>query len=152
MREILSWAYDRGYELGKEQGLIRGAKNLFLSKNGLFSNEGDSTGLAVIMAFGAAILGLYITSVVMGQVSKSIVGGAKDLFGNGSTDSRAWYSNITADGAQSPGMTTSLNARWNNTLTNFDTASNGSVSLAAILPIAISCVGILGLLMSAFTR
>ena len=142
MREFLSWAYDMGKRLGKEHGLIGGAKQL-LSKNGLFAEDADGS-TAVIMAFGAAILGLYIVTVVMGQVSQSLVGG--------NTPNSTASPLGTADKNWSGYSGIILSDRWNRTLYNFDTASTGSVSLAAVIPIAIIGVGILGLLMAAFSR
>ena len=141
MREILSWAYDKGYELGRKHGLVGGAKELL--KGRLFADDADMP-LAVVMAFGAAILGLYITTIVMGSVSDAIVGGVTDYYGNGTAMSFAYN--------PESGMTGMMNTRWNKTLVNLDTSSSGSVSLAAVIPIAIIGIGILGLLMASFSR
>jgi len=141
---LLTYAYEKGFELGREHGLLGGVKKL-LSKDGLFDIRADADAMGLMMAFGAVIIGLYILTIIMGSFSQTIIGNVTDYYGNGTAMSFA-----TSPGAS--GMTGSLNPRWNGTLADFDTSAGSSVNLAGVLPIAIVGIGILGVLLAAFSR
>jgi hypothetical protein len=80
--------------------------------------------VGIVVTIAAVIIALYITSIVVGSMSKV----------------------VATDGTGAIVLTPA----WNTTMTGLDSQATSSFSLAGILPIAIVGVGILVIIISAF--
>lgn len=110
---------------GAKYGVVEGIKrNLDPSEPSPNFNNDDAfaeNAIMVVISLSATIIALYITAIVVGSMSK-------------------------ATASQLP-----LTNAWNSTMTSLDSQAGSSFSLAAILPIAIVGVGILVVVISAFS-
>lgn len=109
------------FELGKKHGVVKGVRKYL-------DEQGMTGAVAIIIALGAVLIGLYIIAIVVGAMGTQVTGG-----------------NIL------------LSGRWNTTISNIDASAgstfndgNGGLNsqytdggnIASILPIAIVGVGI----------
>lgn len=122
---------NRGMALGAKYG-VRGL-GMFTDKNveTPFIDESADVGGAVyiVVTIAGVIICLYITTIVVGSMSKVI------------------YS-ANATGGNQTGL--GLPAAWNTTVAGLDTNANSGFTLAGILPIAVVGVGILTIIIGAF--
>lgn len=102
------------FELGKKFGVVKGIRK--------YLDEQAMTGaVAIIIALGAVLIGLYIIAIVVGAMGTQVTGG-----------------NIL------------LSGRWNTTISNIDASAGSTFNIASILPIAIVGVGIMTIVVGAF--
>ena len=112
--EILS-EFEYGKTLGKEYGIRKGIK--------VYSEEhGFTSALGIVTALGVVLIGLYIISIVVGNLGTQVTDGS-----------------------------IKLSSAWNTTLSNVDTGSRSSFQIANILPIAIVGVGVMSIVIGAFS-
>jgi hypothetical protein len=107
--------FEYGKMLGREHGLVKGLK--------VYSNEkGFTSALGIVTALGVVLIGLYIISIVVGNLGTQV-----------------------SDGS------IKLSSAWNTTLTNVDSGARSSFQIANILPIAIVGVGVMSIVIGAFS-
>jgi len=119
----LMYAAKRGFAMGAKYGFRKGFR-AYSSEEA--TPEMDETAMqgaiGIIIAVGGVLIALYIIAVVVGSISYSVTGG-----------------NIK------------LSPTWCQTILNVDTQAQASFNLANVLPIAIIGVGILMIVIGAFS-
>jgi len=119
----LMYAAKRGFAMGAKYGFRNGFR-AYSSEEA--TPEMDETAMqgaiGIIIAVGGVLIALYIIAVVVGSISYSVTGG-----------------NIK------------LSPTWCQTILNVDTQAQASFNLANVLPIAIIGVGILMIVIGAFS-
>mgnify|MGYP001262247589 CR=1 FL=1 len=95
------------FELGKKHGVVKGTRKYL-------DEQGMTSAVAIIIALGAVLIGLYIIAIVVGAMGTQVTGG-----------------NIL------------LSPSWNTTISNIDASAGSTFNIASILPIAIVGVGIM---------
>ena len=119
----LIYAAKRGFAMGAKYGFRKGFR-MYSSEEA--TPEMDETAMqgaiGIIIAVGGVLIALYIIAVVVGSISYSVTGG-----------------NIK------------LSPTWCQTILNVDTQAQASFNLANVLPIAIIGVGILMIVIGAFS-
>jgi hypothetical protein len=115
MFEGIKSEFEYGKSLGREHGLRRGLK--------VYSDEhGFTSALGIVTALGVVLIGLYIISIVVGNLGTQVTDGS-----------------------------IKLSSAWNTTLSNVDSGSRSSFQIANILPIAIVGVGVMSIVIGAFS-
>jgi hypothetical protein len=113
----------RGFAMGAKYGLRGGFRHFHTDEA---TPEVDETAMqgaiGIIIAVGGVLIALYIIAVVVGSISYSVTSG-----------------NIK------------LSSTWNTTITNIDSQAQATFNLSNVLPIAIIGVGILMIVIGAFS-
>jgi hypothetical protein len=113
----------RGYALGAKYGIQKGI--VMYNETTETPKMDDSAmqgAIGIIIAVGGVLIALYIIAVVVGSISYAVTSG-----------------NIK------------LSPTWNTTITNIDSQAQATFNLANVLPIAIIGVGILMIVIGAFS-
>ena len=113
----------RGYGLGAKYGIMEGLQRYQHTTETPKMDESAMQGaIGIIIAVGGVLIALYIIAVVVGSISYAVTSG-----------------NIK------------LSPTWNTTITNIDSQAQATFNLANVLPIAIIGVGILMIVIGAFS-
>lgn len=113
----------RGYALGAKYGVLDGFRRFHETAETPKMDETALQGaIGIIIAVGGVLIALYIIAVVVGSISYAVTSG-----------------NIK------------LSPTWNTTITNIDSQAQATFNLANVLPIAIIGVGILMIVIGAFS-
>jgi hypothetical protein len=113
----------RGFALGAKYGVLEGFRRYSETTETPKMDETAMQGaIGIIIAVGGVLIALYIIAVVVGSISYSVTSG-----------------NIK------------LSPAWNTTITNIDSQAQATFNLANVLPIAIIGVGILMIVIGAFS-
>lgn len=113
----------RGFALGAKYGISKGYEMYMAGEAAPEMDESAMQGaIGIIIAVGGVLIALYIIAVVVGSISYSVSSG-----------------NIR------------LSSTWNTTITNIDSQAQSTFNLANVLPIAIIGVGILMIVIGAFS-
>jgi len=113
----------RGYALGSKYGIMEGITRYQMTTETPKMDESAMQGaIGIIIAVGGVLIALYIIAVVVGSISYAVTSG-----------------NIK------------LSPTWNTTITNIDSQAQATFNLANVLPIAIIGVGILMIVIGAFS-
>ena len=113
----------RGYALGAKYGIMEGLQRYQHSTETPKMDESAMQGaIGIIIAVGGVLIALYIIAVVVGSISYAVTSG-----------------NIK------------LSPTWNTTIANIDSQAQATFNLANVLPIAIIGVGILMIVIGAFS-
>jgi hypothetical protein len=113
----------RGYALGAKYGIMEGVTRYQMTTETPKMDESAMQGaIGIIIAVGGVLIALYIIAVVVGSISYAVTSG-----------------NIK------------LSPTWNTTITNIDSQAQATFNLANVLPIAIIGVGILMIVIGAFS-
>lgn len=112
----------RGFALGAKHGITEGYKRYMQGETAVVDETAMQGAIGIIVAVGGVLIALYIIAVVVGSISYSVTGG-----------------NIK------------LSPTWCQTVLNIDSQAQASFNLANVLPIAIIGVGILMIVIGAFS-
>ena len=113
----------RGYGLGAKYGIMEGVRRYNTTMETPKMDDSAMQGaIGIIIAVGGVLIALYIIAVVVGSISYAVTSG-----------------NIK------------LSPTWNNTIANIDSQAQATFNLANVLPIAIIGVGILMIVIGAFS-
>ena len=112
----------RGFALGAKHGIAEGYKRYMQGETAVVDETAMQGAIGIIVAVGGVLIALYIIAVVVGSISYSVTGG-----------------NIK------------LSPTWCQTVLNIDSQAQASFNLANVLPIAIIGVGILMIVIGAFS-
>ena len=112
----------RGFALGAKYGPAEGYKRYMQGETAVVDETAMQGAIGIIVAVGGVLIALYIIAVVVGSISYSVTGG-----------------NIK------------LSPTWCQTVLNIDSQAQASFNLANVLPIAIIGVGILMIVIGAFS-
>jgi hypothetical protein len=113
----------RGYALGAKYGIQEGIARYQNTDEAPKMDDSAMQGaIGIIIAVGGVLIALYIIAVVVGSISYAVTSG-----------------NIK------------LSPTWNNTISNIDSQAQATFNLANVLPIAIIGVGILMIVIGAFS-
>ena len=113
----------RGYALGAKYGVQKGLVMYNeTTETPKMDNSAMQGAIGIIIAVGGVLIALYIIAVVVGSISYAVTSG-----------------NIK------------LSPTWNNTISNIDRQAQATFNLANVLPIAIIGVGILMIVIGAFS-
>lgn len=113
----------RGFALGAKYGALEGFRRYNETTETPKMDETAMQGaIGIIIAVGGVLIALYIIAVVVGSISYAVTSG-----------------NIK------------LSPTWNTTITNIDSQAQATFNLANVLPIAIIGVGILMIVIGAFS-
>lgn len=116
-------AATRGYALGAKYGVFEGFRRYHETTETPQMDETAMQGaIGIIIAVGGVLIALYIIAVVVGSISYAVTSG-----------------NIK------------LSPTWNTTISNIDSQAQATFNLANVLPIAIIGVGILMIVIGAFS-
>ena len=117
------YAVQRGLAMGAKHGLVKGFRAYHSTEATPELDETAMQGaIGIIIAVGGVLIALYIIAVVVGSISFAVTSG-----------------NIK------------LSTTWNTTITNIDSQAQATFNLANVLPIAIIGVGILMIVIGAFS-
>ena len=128
----LMYVVKRGFAFGAKYGLKKGMAAYASDE---VTPEIDETAMqgaiGIIIAVGGVLIALYIIGIVVGSISYSVVasGEASGWAARNGTYARSWCS----------------------TLNNMDTSAQASFNLANVMPIVIIGVGILMIVIGAFS-
>ena len=119
----LVYAAQRGFSFGAKYGLVKGFRAYHSAEATPEMDETAMQGaIGIIIAVGGVLIALYIIAVVVGSISYAVSSG-----------------NIK------------LSTTWNTTIANIDSQAQATFNLANVLPIAIIGVGILMIVIGAFS-
>jgi len=120
---MLDYSMKRGFAMGAKYGLVKGFRAYHSTEATPELDESAMQGaIGIIIAVGGVLIALYIIAVVVGSISYAVTSG-----------------NIK------------LSPTWNTTITNIDSQAQATFNLANVLPIAIIGVGILMIVIGAFS-
>lgn len=123
----LKYIATRGFALGAKYGVVDGFRKFNSDEATPEMNESAAEGaIGIIIAVGGVLVALYIIAVVVGSISYSI-------------------------GAIGVTTFAKPNSTWNATMQNMDSSAQGTFGLANILPIAIIGIGIMMIVIGAFS-
>jgi energy-converting hydrogenase Eha subunit A len=112
-----------GLKTEMEYGKMIGQKYGLRKGLHVYTEEhGFSSALGIVTALGVTLIGLYIIAIVVGNLGTQV-----------------------SDGS------IKLSSAWNTTLTNVDSGARSSFQIANILPIAVVGVGVMAIVIGAFS-
>lgn len=119
----IGYAMRRGFSMGAKYGISEGfRKYLGDDPTPELDESAEQAALGIIFAAGGVLIALYVIAVVTGSFSYAVSSG-----------------NIK------------MSEEWNETITNADTSAAATYNLAGVIPIAVIGVGLLLVVIGAFS-